>query len=176
MTWGRTLSVQIAPEAPVIRDGENEVELKLAFAGHVYRLRDDWRKAGFALFQGPDNYGRAMQCVGWINDPIVQIELERLRDNPAETLPSKAELEKILFDIASSGATAAKDRIAAVGLMLEARGEIKRGSSVNVNNGTINNNVLRVPAKPITAEEEALYEARLEQSQMKLVRDARASR
>lgn len=174
-TWGRTLSTAIAPESPIIRDGEDEVELKMQFAKIAFKLGDDWRQTGFQLFQGPSNYGRAMQCVCWINDELVQIEMQRLRENPEESLPSLADLKKRLWTIANDPKVKPNDQIKAIDSYAEIDGVTKRPANFNVGN-TITQNVLRVPAKPVTTEEQALYETRLEMSQLKLVNDARSSR
>lgn len=177
MTWGRILTPEsTAPETPVIREGEDEYALKLAYARAVFELGTDWARAGFVVFQGPNNYGRALQASSWISDFDVQEELKRLRRDPAETLPSDDEIESALFAIVKSPTAADRDKVSAATLIWEKRGKVKRGASTNINNGVINNNVLRVPAKPKTAEELETYEMRLKASQLKLVSDARSSK
>lgn len=176
MSWGRTLSIEIAPDAPPIREGEDEHELKLAFARAVFRLGDDWKRAGFSVFRGPDNYGRAMLAIGWINDFVVQDELDRLHEDPAETLPTDDQIEQMLITIAQKPGTSARDATQALALVWERRKQIKQSANMMINTGVINNNVLRVPAKPTTPEEREIYEIRLKASQLKLVADAKSSR
>lgn len=175
MAWGRTLNVVIeAPETPVIFDYENEMELKHAYAAAVLSLRpEEWPQAGFIVFEGPENYGRAMQAKGWINDVDVLIELKRLRrlDKAGVNLPTKEEMAAHLYQRAKDeiDLKAAAPLYKQVAEMLEFMP--KAGPAVQVN--TQINNVLRVPER---AKDAASFAERFKESQTKLVRDARSSR
>jgi len=177
MTWGRSLSLEsAAPDTPVIREGEDEYALKLAYARAVFDLGTNWREAGFRVFPGPENRGRALQADAWYSDFDVQEELKRLRSDNTIGVPTREDLARELSAVMKAPETSKADKIKAGLAIGEILGYIKQPSNVNVNNGVINNNVLRVPAKPRTPEEAETYEMRLKQSQLKLVSDARSSR
>ncbi len=174
MAWARKLTVNVAPpETPVIYEDEDEIELKLQFAAAVVSLPSDrWTEAGYKVFQGVDNYGRAMQAAAWINDPVVQIEIDRLRSPEAagEYIPTREEMAAHIYQRAKleSDAKAAAPLYRHVMDLLEY--SPKAGPAVQVNNTM---NVLRVPER---AKDPETFAERFKESQMKLVRDARSSR
>ncbi len=174
MAWSRKLSIDVAPpETPVIYEDEDETELKLRFAAAVVSLPPDrWSEAGYKVFQGVDNYGRAMQAATWINDPTVQIEIDRLRSPEAagEHIPSREEMASHIYRRAMQepDARAAAPLYNHVMDLLEY--SPKAGPAAVIKQTV---NVLRVPERARDAE---TFAERFKESQMKLVRDARSNR
>jgi hypothetical protein len=162
---------------PPILEGEDERELKLAFARYCFENPGLEREAGYHVFPGRDNFGRALQAQAWIHDPIVRAELNAMRgdeDAVDERCPSKADLESEAWDIARNPAVDAKDRIAAIRLAAEMQGAIQKGPAVAIDNRTIN--VLRVPTRDVTPEDDADFDLKFKAQQTKLVADARSAR
>lgn len=161
---------------PAILEGEDELQLKLEYARIVARNERERFTAGYKIFPGPDNYGRALQAQYWYDDPIVQDEITRLRYNDSDDDPD-AELEAEIHQRARSAED--KDALGYYKLLAEMRGKTGRGSQTNIQ---INNNdnrvvkVLRVPARDITPEDDQDFEDRFYAQQTKLIADARSSR
>lgn len=180
MAWGRSFShfndADAADDTPVIRPGEDEYALKMKYARAVFDLGNSWREAGFRVFPGPENRGRALQADAWYSDLDVQQEIERLRSDPTIGVMTREDIAREMATIMKSPTASNADKIKAAATAAEVMGFTKQPANTNINTGTITNNVLRVPAKPVTPEEEHAYEMRFKASQLKLVSDARASR
>ncbi len=165
-----------AHEKPTIFAGEDELQLKLRFAELCVRDWPNRHMAGYTIFPGEENYGRAMAAQAWLNDPIVQSEIGRLRSEGAgEIVPSKAEMVKKIID-AADAATDPKVKIDGYYKASDVLGYVNKGS-VNVTNNNDNRvvKVLRVPERVTEANRED-WKTGFKERQMKLVTDARASR
>lgn len=169
MAWNR--------ETPPIFEGEDELQLKLKYAAIVARNPNAKLTAGYQLFQGAENYGRAMQAQAWLTDPIVQEEISRLRDTgEAQSLLPEASSVKLEILQRARGAIDDKDAAALYKLYLESEGEIqKTAPQVNINDNRVVN-VLRVPTRDITPEDDADFDRRFYIQQNKLIADAKSTR
>jgi len=165
-----------AHEKPAIFADEDELQLKLKFAELCVRDWPNRHMAGYAIFKGEENYGRAMAAQAWLNDPIVQSEIGRLRyEGAGDVTPSKAELVKKMID-AADASTDAKVKIDGYYKAADVLGFVNKGS-VNVTNNNDNRvvKVLRVPERVTEANRED-WKTGFKERQMKLVTDARNSR
>lgn len=167
-----------AHEKPAIFAGEDELQLKLQFAEMCARDWSNRHMHGYTLFPGEQNYGRAMATQAWLNDPIVQAEVNRLRSvegGVTGILPHDDEFAKELLDEARQ-CTDKKDRLGFFKLYAECRGLISKGN-VTVNNNNDNRvvKVLRVPER-VTEDNRESWKTGFKERQMKLVADARANR
>lgn len=162
-----------AHEKPVIYHDEDELQLKLKFADYCARNWSNRHMAGYIIFPGEDNYGRAMAAQAWLTDPIVQNEIGRLRSEGAEEVtPSKAEIVKKMMD-AADASNDPKVKIEGYYKAADVLGYVQKGSvSVTQNNDNRVVKVLRLPPRV----PEAQFEAEFYEQQTKLVADARASR
>ena|ERR1700761_392784 len=90
---------------PPIFEGEDELQLKLQYARLIAGHPEKVETAGYIVFPGDHNYGRAMQARAWRSDPIVIAEMERLGrgEGASEVLPSKAEFMAHLWNKGTSG-------------------------------------------------------------------------
>lgn len=175
MAW--TAPNPIVSTGFVLREGEDEYDLKMQFARIVARDRSKAMMAGYELFKGPDNYGRAMQAQLWLTDPVVQDEIARIvgPDNVVGLLRSKDEILKEIEDIAIAQKTLnPKLALDAWELRLKANGDM--AGEQGTGNQTFIQNVIKLPNRVEGPQEEALFEARFEAQQLKLVRDARSPR
>lgn len=169
--------MSFAPTSPPpIFEGEDELQLKLKYARLIAGRPDRIRTAGYEIFEGPQNYGRAMQCAAWVHDPIVREECERLaRDGGASEMhPTDDELD---FELLSKARTATDPKVAKdfYELYLKARGRLQTGTNINNNiDASITNNRLVVPMTPGSPEEIAIAELRTEERQRKLLEHARS--
>lgn len=158
------------------REGEDEYDLKMQFAAIVARNPSQALMAGYVLFKGTENYGRAMQAQSWLTDPMVREEIARLvgTEEVSLLLPSDAEVEKELWDTIKA-CNDPKVKIGGLDLLSKIRGMQKGGDGPG---GTTNiiQNVIKLPNRVEGPDEEALFEARFEAQQLKLVRDARSPR
>lgn len=162
---------------PPILEGEDERELKRAFARYCFENPGLEREAGYHVFPGRENFGRALQAQVWIHDPIVRAEMNALgsdEDAVASQCPTKEELIKEAWDMTRDPTADQKDRIAALRLCAEMNGAIQKGPGVVVDNRTIN--VLRVPTRDVTPEDDADFDLKFKAQQTKLVADARSTR
>jgi hypothetical protein len=169
MAWDR--------QPPPIFEGEDELQLKLQYARLCAANPRGRLTAGYTIFPGADNYGRALQCQAWFYDPFVQDEIQRLQtDDAGETLPSDDELEADLIRTLEA-AIDTKDKIAAFRLLFERRNMVsKGGTNINVNQDNRVVNVLRVPSRIRTDEEREEFNRRFKENQVNLIADARSSR
>jgi hypothetical protein len=169
MSWERT--------PPPINEGEDELQLKLEYARLVARNERERFTAGYKLFPGAENYGRALQAQAWFYDPFVQDEIARLRDGEDEDAkPSVDSVKGEVLQLARS-AMDKKDAIAAYKLYLEAEGAIQKGTNVNIDNSDRRVvNVLKVPTRDITAEDDADFDRRFLAQQTQLIANARSER
>lgn len=169
MSWHTT--------GPPILEGEDERELKLAFARYCFDNPGLEREAGYHVFPGRDNFGRALQAQAWIHDPFVRAELNALRgdaDEVDDRRPSKSQISGAAWDMANNPAADHKDRIAALRLCAEVEGAIVKGPAIVNDNRTIN--VLRVPTRDVTPEDDADFDRKFKAQQTRLVADARSVR
>ena len=176
MAWNASNSVVQTISAFPFREGEDEYDLKMQFARIVARDRSQQASAGYKLFTGPENYGRAMQAQAWLIDPVVQEAISRFAGENGDEpeLRSKSEMLKLVEDIAvATKASDPKTSLSATELWLKATGNL-----IPAGEGTGGNvyvqNVIKLPNRVQGADEEALFEARFEAQQLKLVRDARS--
>lgn len=166
MSWTTT--------GPPIFEGEDERELKTAYALFCVQHPDLHHDAGYHVFPGPQNAGRALQAYhAWRHDPFVRAEIERLRGTGAAvTLPSKEEFAAEMWSRSKTADD--KDAVKFAEVAGKVLGYIQTGSSVTVDNRTIN--VLKVPSRVSTVEEKADFAIRFKAQQTRLVADARSSR
>jgi hypothetical protein len=158
---------------PPIHEGEDERELKREFARFVVANPDLEDQAGYHVFPDPADYGRAMQAQIWVHDPLVRTEMLRLKGSEAEVrimLPTKEQLIKEVHDRAKSAED--KEAVNFYKLQAELCGFTTKAPLVD--NRTIN--VLRVPTRDVTPEDDADFDVKFEAQQTKLVRDARSNR
>jgi hypothetical protein len=170
MSWNTT--------PPPIEEGEDELQLKLQYAAIVARNERERFTAGYKIFPGADNYGRALQVQAWYYDPIVQDEISRLRSGDDED--DKPSIDSVKAEVLQQARAASdpKDKAALYKLYLEAEGAISKGNTTNVQ---INQDqrvvkVLRVPARDITPEDDADFDERFYVQQNRLIADARSNR
>jgi hypothetical protein len=170
MSWARI--------PPPIFDDEDELQLKLKYARIVARNPNAKLTAGYQVFEGPDNYGRAMQAQAWLSDPLVQEEISRIRESgEAESVLPDVSVVKLEILQEARSATDAKDKAALYKLYLEAEGEIKKGgTSVTIAQDNRVVNVLRVPARDVTPEDDEDFDRRFYAQQTALIADAKSSR
>jgi hypothetical protein len=177
MAWSASNSVVSSIAPFVFREGEDEYDLKMQFARIVARDRSQSATAGYKLFTGPENYGRAMQAQAWLVDPVVQEAIARFAGENGDEpeLRSKPEMLKIVEDIAvSTKVSDPKTSLSAVELWMKGTGNFVAPGEGGGN--TYIQNVIKLPNRVQGADEEALFEARFEAQQLKLVRDARSSK
>jgi hypothetical protein len=168
MSWNR--------EPPVIFEWEDELQLKLQYAGIVARNPNAKLTAGYQVFPGEENYGRAMQAQAWLSDPIVQEEISRLRDTgEAESLLPEVSSVKLEILHRARGASDDKDAAALYKLYLDSEGVLQKSAmNVNIDNRTVN--VLRVPARDTTPEDDADFDRRFYLQQTRLIADAKSAK
>jgi hypothetical protein len=170
MSWER--------QPPPIFEGEDELQLKLQYARLCAENPRGRLTAGYTIFPGADNYGRALQCQAWFYDPFVQDEIQRLQtDDAGELLPTDDELEADLIRTVE-GTHDPKDKIAGFRLLFERRGMVSKGGvNVKIDNSDRRVvNVLRVPSRIRTDEEREDFNRRFKDNQTKLIADARSNR
>jgi hypothetical protein len=162
---------------PPIFEGEDELQLKLQFAkaiaGHPERIQT----AGYEIFPGEENYGRAMQCRAWANDPIVLREIERILEAPETNSKDelKQQIEDELLRIGRDSSVAVDMRLKSYEQVRDMNGWKTVGGNVQLNDNRVIN-VLRVPTRDVTPEDDADFDRRFKDNQMKLVTDARSNR
>lgn len=162
---------------PPIFDGEDETELKRKWATLTALHPDRIRTAGYQIFIGEHEHGRAMQAAAWAHDPFVHRIWEELRAGPdagedADYEYAETRLRGMIDDLSLS----ADIRLKAMEQFRDMKGfttKAKEPASL-INNGVIN--VLRVPMRDMTPEDDADFEVKFKAQQMKLVRDARSNR
>jgi hypothetical protein len=161
-------------QPPPINEGEDEFALKMQYAEIVARDPSQRQLAGYAIFPGAENYGRAMQASAWFYDPVVQAEIARLAGNgeAAALLPDEDAFAKKVLDRAEQSLED-KDAFAGFRLYAELKGFVKKGPAVVNDNRTIN--VLRVPTRDVTPEDDEDFERRFEAQQIELVANVRSS-
>lgn len=165
-----------AHEKPTIFSDEDELQLKLEFARLCAEDPSNVSLHGYTLFPGEANYGRAMAAQKWIDDPVVQREISRLRKTDAEVadlLPGELLYAKEALDRSRSEIDA-KVRFDYFKLAGEALGYINKGKDANINVNVVQN-VIEVPTRA-TEEELPMLEGQWAEQQRRLIADARASR
>jgi hypothetical protein len=169
MSWNTT--------PPPLEEGEDELQLKLQYAAMVARNERERFTAGYKIFPGPENYGRALQVQAWYSDPFVQDEIARLRGG--DEIDTKPSIDSVKAEVLQR-ARAAEDREATqlYKLYLESEGAIQKGNQTNVQINQDNRvvKVLRVPARDITPEDDADFEERFYKQQTQLIADAKSAR
>lgn len=170
MSWGNS-----AP--PPIFEHEDELALKLEWARLTRGDEKLFRSAGYQVFEGPEDYGRAMQAYNWRHDPIVHAEWQRLAEAPElEQVNEKLTIvEKMAIDIINSPTASNADKIKAGTLLAEMNGAIKQnGTNINIANDNSTNNTIVVPSLPATEEELEVSKLRTEKRQARLMEHARS--
>lgn len=163
-----------AHEKPTIFHDEDELQLKLEFARLCAEDPANAHLHGYTIFPGERNYARAMAAQKWLDDPIVQREVNRLRrDSVEELIPSPEMLAKKIIDVADS-AVDSKVKIEGYYKAADVLGYIKRGGDVNVQTNVVQN-VIEVPTRA-TEDELPMLEGQWAEQQRRLIADARASR
>lgn len=165
MTWDRT--------PPPIEEGEDELQLKLEYARLVARNERERFTAGYKIFAGPENYGRALQAQAWYYDPIVQDEIARLHNGNAEG-DLDAELEAEIHQRARAADD--KDAVHYYKLLAEIRGKTGRGTNININQDNRVVNVLKVPTRDVTPADDEDFNRRFYEQQNRLIADAKSAR
>lgn len=169
MSWGQT-------EPPPIFEGEDELQLKLEWARLTRGREALFREAGYKVFPGEANYGRAMQAYNWRHDPIVLAHWQMLAEAPQADNDDEEmqRIKRIAFEVMESPTASNGDKIKAAALLAEIKGAIKQGVNINTNIDNSTNNTLVVPADPMTEEEEEIAQIRMEARQARLMKHARA--
>jgi hypothetical protein len=170
MSWDQT--------PPPINEGEDELQLKLQYAAIVARNERERFTAGYKIFTGPENYGRALQAQAWYFDPFVQDEITRLRaDGPDDITDDEA---KAAFEneVLQKFRNAEPKEAAALGkLYADVKGwGGNRGTNININQDNRVVQVLKVPTRDVTAEDDADFERRFYEQQNRLIADAKSAR
>lgn len=160
-------------QAPEIFDGEDELQLQLQYAAMVARNERERFTAGYKIFPGPDNYGRALQVQAWYELPLVQDEIARLRSG--EEGDQVSELEAEIHQRARRADD--RDAIGFYKLLADIRGLIaKGGTNVNINQDNRVVNVLKVPTRDATPADDADFNERFYIQQNALIADAKSNR
>ncbi len=170
MSWATTTTAK-----PVVLAGEDERQLKLAYAALLVANSGDASEAAYALFPGEHNYGRAWGVAqNWPQDPLVAAEVNRiaLAGELPSFLPSDDQIIKTIWD-EGNNATDPKIKLQYRQLMAEVVGLKQTG--VNVNNNTLVQNVIEVPTRA-TEGELPMLESNWAEQQRQLVADARSTR
>lgn len=163
-----------AHEKPTIFSDEDELQLKLEFARLCAEDPANIAMHGYTLFPGETNYGRAMAAQKWIDDPLVQREISRLRaENVEELLDEKAQFAKRMMDKGN----ACNDPKTALGyyeLFAKVMDYLPKqgGNNVQLN---LTQNVIEVPTRA-RDDELPFLEGEWAEQQRKLVADARSAR
>lgn len=159
---------------PPLFEGEDERELKLAFARYCFENPDLENEAGYHVFPGRENFGRAMQAQVWLHDAVVRAERRRLGGTEGEvktSLPTKEAYAKEVIDRARGADD--KEAIGLYKLGADILGYAEKAPLID--NRTIN--ILKVPARVGTSpEEQDDWGRRFKAQQTKLVADARSAR
>lgn len=156
---------------PPIFEDEDELQLKLAYARMVARNERERFTAGYKIFPGPDNYGRALQVQAWYEDPIVQDEISRLRHGEDDANP-KEQLEAEIHQRARAADD--RDSVAFYKLLADMKGFVQKGPATLIDNRVVN--VLRVPTRDVTPEDDEDFNRRFYAQQNALIADAKSSR
>lgn len=166
------MSWEIQP--PPINEGEDELQLKLQYARMVARNPRERFTGGYKIFPGEHDYGRALQVQAWYFDQIVQDEIGRLTVGDEDDDPQEQFETEVM-----NRARQADDR-EAIGfykLAAELKGYVQKGgTNINVNQDNRVVNVLRVPTRDITPEDDADFNEKFYAQQTKLIADARSNR
>lgn len=167
MTWNTV--------PPPLFEGEDELQLKLQYARMVARNERERFTAGYKIFAGPENYGRALQVQAWFYDEFVQDEIARLRVGDNDEDP-KEQFIRSLEDRARTAKDS--DAVKFLELAAEMRGWRNRGSGANININTDNRivNVLKVPTRDATPADDADFNERFYIQQNALIADAKSNR
>lgn len=169
MSWTR--------ETPPIFEGEDELQLKLQYAAIVARNPNAKLTAGYQVFPGAENYGRALQAQAWLSDPIVQEEISRLVEGAeaVELLPDPSAVKLEVLQAARS-ATDPKAKEGLYKLYLDSVGALPKGAAnVQINDNRVVN-VLRVPTRDVTPEDDEDFDRRFYVQQNALIADAKSNR
>lgn len=163
-------------QTPQLEDGEDEFALKLKFARIVARDPKAKLNAGYVLFPGEENWGKAFAAQSWLNDPLVQEEVARLRESgEAESLlPTKEALA--LEIIGRARAADDKDAIGLFKIATEMLGHTSRGTNINLNQDNRVQTVIRVPSRIQTDEQRKDFDERFYLQQTKSIADAKSAR
>lgn len=172
MSWSTAVS------KPPIFAGEDERELKLAFAFLLMLHSGNAAEAAYEQFPGEQNYGRAWGVAEhWPHDPIVASEVARLEREGSIELADMMKAEdayaKEAYDRSKSEPDA-KLRLEYFKLYGEVRGYVGKGSGTQVQVNVVQN-VIEVPTR-VSDEELPFLEGQWAEQQKQLMADARSSR
>ena len=160
----------------VIREGEDEYDLKMQFAKIVARDPSKAMLAGYELFPGTENYGRAMQAQAWLSDPVVVAQINHIVGNDVTSLlPTEDDVKLATWNVAQE-AKDLKVKLSALELLSKQMGILKGNSEGGGGGNVLIQNVIKLPNRVQGDQEEELFSARFEAQQLKLVRDARSPR
>lgn len=148
-----------------------ETELKKRFAVELLRQPDKPFKVAMAIFG--DDTGRALYVsTKWPSDPEVKaFQIAAVEDvGDMAFLPTKADLAREAWNIATSDKVPVDDRLKAMRLYGDVRGFIEKGNAIINNNTNVmtNNKVMLVKTYNTTQE----WEHTLAAQQAKLIHDA----
>lgn len=161
---------------PEIYEWEDELQLKLQFAKITAGRPEMYFSAGYEVFTGPENYGRAMACVAWLHDPIVRREWERRLGAQTEDVDDKEQSVRERLAIARDPNVPIEARLKAYDQIDDVNGW-KTSKTGNTNNTVVLiNPILRVPTRDVTPEDDEDFNVRFKANQMKLVNNAKSSR
>lgn len=152
----------------------NILERKERFAVEYLKDTTNPFKAACAVFG--DDTGNALTAASrWPDDPEVQAFMAKAMDDMGDIhfLPTKAELAKLVWNMARNEMLDSDSRLKAARLYGDIRGFIdKQGTNININNSTTNNKVMVVTDHGTDAE----WEAKCASQQARLIEDATAVR
>ncbi len=170
MSWDRI--------PPVIYEWEDERQLKLQFAQLVARSPNDRLNAGYKIFPKVEDVGRAMQAQAWLHDPEVRAEITRLTESEdAGTMLPDVSVVKLEILQEARSATDPKAKEGLYKLYLDSVGALpKGGTNINLNQDNRVVNVLRVPTRDVTPEDDADFDRRFYIQQNALIADAKSNR
>lgn len=119
----------------------SDLEHKRRFAELILKTPGDPFPSALAIF--PDNIQRAMHAaMQWPNDPEVLNILSELKGDVGEMgfLPTKADLGRLVWDMANNKSIETEDRLKAAKLYAEIRGFVEKpaqGPNVVVNQNRV---------------------------------------
>ena len=149
---------------------EDELELKKRFAVELLKQPDKPFKVAQEIFG--DDTGKALFIsTKWPSDPDVKrFQFQAVEEvGDMAFLPTKADLAREAWRIATSSAIPVDDRLKAMRLYGDVRGFIDKGSAIINNTNVLNNNKVMLVKTYNSAQE---WEHTLAAQQAKLIHDA----
>ena len=169
MSWNET--------PPPLFEGEDELQLKLQYATIVARNERERFTAGYKIFPGPENYGRAIQVQAWYSDPIVQDEITRLRGEGLGGLKAEDQQDAFAAEVLQRFRQADDKEAVGLGkLYADVKGWGGKGTNININQDNRVVNVLKVPTRDVTPADDDDFNRRFYEQQNRLIADAKSTR